>query len=597
MKKILLVLLFLPVFTNAQKITTFAGGGATLGDGGPATAALVVDPIGGSFDKYGNYYFAEGTGKRVRKVSTVGIINTIAGTGSGGFSGDGGPATSALIDGPQNIILDTFGNLYIADLSNERIRKVDIATGIITTICGNGTGAYFGDGGPATAAEIWGPQDICFDKFGNLYIADAFNYRVRKINSSGIISTFAGSGIFSATGTGDGGPATAATFNLVMGLAADDTGNIYIADYNSGKVRKVNTIGIITTIAGNGTPTYIGDGIPATNAQIAPLKLGFDHAENLFIADEYNLRVYKVDLVGILYNIAGDGASGYSGDGGPATTASIYYPAGIAFDQCGNLYIPDVNNKRVRKVIFDSTGVPTISISPNPNDTVCTGSSVTYTAAVSYGSAIAYQWYVDGTVTGATGSAYTFTPVNGDSIRCILTGISQCSGDTNTVSSNTVYMAVTPIPHPVIDSTPCCSVPNVYSSYQWYLEGGPLIPGATTNTYVNFGSWYVVVDSAGCSGQSNIFYGGGDGINNINSLNQITISPNPATTSLTIRYSGVTLSGVEGQITITNLLGQTLYQQTMPASCNLLQVDISPYPPGIYLLKINGTEVRKFVKE
>jgi hypothetical protein len=361
MKRCWLVILLLGAYvSNAQDISTFAGCATctSIGDGGPATAAIVYDPNAGIFDKYGNYYFTENSIERVRKVDSAGIITTVAGTGTLGSSGDGGPATAARLSQPSGATLDSLGNMYISEVGGNRIRKVDKATGIITTIAGNGTGAFYGDGIPATAAEIWGPQDICIDKKSNLYIADEVNYRVRKINPMGIISTYAGSGGFSATGTGDGGPATAATFNFIFGLAADDTGNIYIADYNGAKVRKVDTFGIITTVAGNGTYTYSGDGIPATAAQIAPIKLAIDSSGELIIADKYNLRIFKVDNAGIIHCIAGNGMATYGGDGGPATAASIYYPSGVSFDPCWNLYIADVNNKRIRKVAFNATCNP-----------------------------------------------------------------------------------------------------------------------------------------------------------------------------------------------------------------------------------------------
>ena len=345
---------------NAQTITTFAGCGSSctlLGDGGPATAAVVLSPNGGCFDRYGNYYFTSATGQRVRRVDTAGIISTVAGTGSGGYSGDGMQATSSLLSSPAAVIVDTFGNMYIADANNHRIRKLNIVTGIISTIAGNGTGGYLGEGTPASSSAISTPQDICFDKKGNLYIADQDNLRVRRINTSGIISTFAGSGGFSATGTGDGNPATAATFNIITGLAADDTGNIFIADYNGGKVRKVDTFGIITTVAGNGTLTYTGDGIPATNAQFSPGRLTIDSAGCVIIGDRVNERVYRVDHAGIFHTIAGTGSSVYGGDGGPATAAAFDL-GGISFDACWNLYITDINNRRIRKVTYNPTCDP-----------------------------------------------------------------------------------------------------------------------------------------------------------------------------------------------------------------------------------------------
>ena len=387
MKKIIIaILLIVPFFTNAQIITTFAGCGTSctgLGDGGLATDAVVADPIGGTFDKLGNYYFAEAiSGQRIRKVATNGIITTVAGNGSSGYSGDSGPATSAMLSDPVAVKLDTTGNIYICDNNNARIRKVNIATGIITTIAGTGTTGFGGDSGLATTALLYDPSDICFDKKGNLYIADAVNERVRMINTAGLIYTIAGTG--ASGSTGDLGPATAAELNFPSGLAIDDTGNIYIAENSGNHVRKIDTFGIITTVAGNGAYTYVGDGVPATSAQINPGKLGLDDSGNLFIADQYNKRVYKVNHAGILHTVAGNGFTGFSGDNALAIDAAIDYPSGIAFDSCGNLYIPDVNNRRIRKVDFnpgckpdtalniDTIGFNSISAYPNPATTELT---------------------------------------------------------------------------------------------------------------------------------------------------------------------------------------------------------------------------------
>ena len=349
-----------PCFAGAQIISTFAGCGTSctgLGDGGPATAAVILDPNCGFFDKYGNYYFGEGPGQRIRKIDTSGIIITIAGTGTGGFAGDGFAATAALLNTPGSVILDTSGNVYFVDLNNIRIRKIEVASGIIKTIAGNGTNGFYGDGLPSTVSVLSAPSSICFDKHGNLYISDQNNYRVRKINPAGIISTFAGSGGFSATGTGDGGQATNATFNMLAGLVSDKIGNIYISDANAAKVRKVDTFGIITTVAGNGNYTYAGDGVPATNAQIDPIRLAIDSSGNLIINDRVNDRVYRVDNADILHTIAGTASSTYGGDGGPATAAS-FDACGVSFDPCWNLYIADLNNRRIRKITYNPTCDP-----------------------------------------------------------------------------------------------------------------------------------------------------------------------------------------------------------------------------------------------
>ncbi len=355
MKKIIVILsFFAPLLGYAQIITPLAGGGTTYTEGAPATSVSVGATCGGAFDKYGNYYFCATTGaNKVRKISPSGIITTVAGFSTGGgYSGDNGPATLANLSVPYGPVLDSIGNVYIADVNNHRIRKVDVSSGIISTIAGNGTAGFGGDGGPATNAVLYAPQDVCFDRFGNLYISDLNNGRIRKIGPDGIITTIAGNG--TGTSTGDGGPATAATTSP-WGICTDDTGNLYIAQYGVGicRIRKINTAGIITTVAGDGSGTYSGDGGPATAAGITPVDMYFKSGE-LFIVDQYNNRIRKVDAMGIIHTIAGNGSTTFAGDGGPATAAQIWHPAGVTVDTCGNVYICDNSNRRVRRIVVDT---------------------------------------------------------------------------------------------------------------------------------------------------------------------------------------------------------------------------------------------------
>ena len=365
MNRLLLIFFLLTSFySQAQIITLFAGnGGGFGGDGGPATAAGLPDPGGGIFDRYGNYYFVDLGAKRIRKIDASGIITTVAGNGFGGSTGDGSPATAARLNAPSAVKLDTSGNLLIADGGNNNIRKVDIISGIISTIAGTGTAAYGGDNGPAAAASLNDPQDIAIDKWNNIYIGDVFNFRVRKINSSGFITTFAGTGTEGFTG--DGGQATVAEISGVTGMSVDTAGNLYIADQFIGqRVRKIDITGIITTVAGNGGYIYGGDGMPATDAQINPIKVALDSVSNIYISDKYNLRIFKVDGSGIIHCVAGNGVLGFSGDGGPATAAEFNYPSGVALDACGNLYIAETgtlstpDSANIRKVTFNPTCDP-----------------------------------------------------------------------------------------------------------------------------------------------------------------------------------------------------------------------------------------------
>ena len=358
MRPIRLLILFflLPVVMRGQIITTFAGNGmaGNTGDGGPATSAKINYPIGGVFDKYGNYYMAMGTiGNTIRKIDTAHVITTVAGiTGLGGFSGDSGLATAAKLKNPQGVTVDTNGNVFIADATNHRIRKIDISTGIITTVAGNGVVGNSGDGGLAIAASIDNPLDVCTDRFGNLYIADANGNRVRKVNAAGIITTFAGNGNYIYGG--DNGLADTSAIGSVRGICSDDTGNIYIASTQA-RLLKVNTQGIITTIAGTGTGIYSGDGGPAINAELIPFKVAWDKFGNIYIADENSKRIRKVNSQGIISTVTGNGIAAYSGDGGPADSAQVKDPSGVCVDKCGNLYIADAFDVRVRKVTYDST--------------------------------------------------------------------------------------------------------------------------------------------------------------------------------------------------------------------------------------------------
>ena len=333
-------------------ISTVAGGG-TGGDGGPATSASVWLPYDVFVDGSGNIYIAEGGNRRIRKVDTSGIISTVAGDGTYGFSGDGGPATSASVSEPVGVFVDGLSNIYIAEEDSHRIRKVD-TSGIISTVAGNGTRGFSGDGGPATSASLSSPQSVFVDGLGNIYIVDAGNYRIRKVDTSGIISTVPLDGLVGFSG--DGGPATDAKLFTPRGVFVDGSGNIYIADMNNGRIRKVDTSGIISTVAGNGTFGFSGDGGPATDASLFnPLGVSVDGSGNIYIADMNNGRIRKVDTSGIISTVAGNGTFGFSGDGGPATDASLFNPLGVSVDGSGVIYIADTNNHRIRKV--DAAGI------------------------------------------------------------------------------------------------------------------------------------------------------------------------------------------------------------------------------------------------
>ena len=342
-------------------ITTVAGDGAIgyAGDGGASTNASLNDPIGVAFDAIGNCYIADQQNGAIRRVDTNGVMTTVAGDRGNGYSGDGGPATNGKLNRPSGVAWDASAKMYIADQYNHRIRKVD-ANGIVSTVAGNGNATFAGDGGAATNASLAWPWCVAFDANGNMYIADSHNNRVRRVSTGGIITTVVGSGS-TYYPSGEDGLAINASLNNPQSVAFDALGNLYIADSYDLCIRKVDTNGIITTVAGNVAEGYSGDGGMATNARISlSTDVALDASGNMYIADRGNNRVRKVDANGIITTVAGCGIIGHSGDGGAATNADLNFPAGVALDALGNMYIADSGNNRIREVHF--AGYPMLGL-------------------------------------------------------------------------------------------------------------------------------------------------------------------------------------------------------------------------------------------
>ncbi|HUB81072.1 MAG TPA: SMP-30/gluconolactonase/LRE family protein [Bryobacteraceae bacterium] len=391
-------------------ISKVAGGGSQALNGGSAVNSFVWEPMGIAVDKAGNLYIAESANERVTKVDPSGIITTVAGTlDSAGFSGDGGPATAAQLNFPDGVAVDSAGDVYISDRNNNCIREVSTngaiqtiagggnqiafngalatnialslpsaltfdssgnlifpdvyhqlilrlnkTTGQVSIIAGNGQKGFSGDGGPATSASLQEPMGIGFDPNGNLYFADQDNHRVRKIDTNGIITTIAGNGM--SNYGGDGGPAVEALLDRPGAVAVSSTGDMYIADTNNNRVRKVDSFGTIVTVAGNGTAGYSGDGGPATQAELnLPGGVAVDGAGNLYISDTWNFRIRKVNPSGTITTIAGTGQCCYNGDGIAATSAQVNQPGRLRFDGQGNLYFADQWNQRIRKITPSGT--------------------------------------------------------------------------------------------------------------------------------------------------------------------------------------------------------------------------------------------------
>ena len=361
MKKKLLSLSIAGLFTcsiRAQIITTIAGTGTAgySGDGGQALSAKLMYPSGLAVDKSGNVYIADYSSNTVRKINSLGTISTLAGNNTQGNAGDGGQATAANLYDPTGIALDPYGNIYIADDDNNKIRKVD-NTGKINTYAGDGFVGYYGDNVLATTARLSSPWGITVDKHSNVYFADLSNQRIRKIDSLGVITTIAGTG--TAGYSGDGGQATAAELNYPANVALDVSGNLYIADRANNVIRMIHTTGVITTVAGNNTQGYSGDGGQATLAELGlPFGIDVDKQGNIYVADQVNNVIRKINTSGIISTVVGTGTQGYSGDGSDASLAELNLPRDVKVDTAGNLYIADSNNSRIRKVsAAQTTGI------------------------------------------------------------------------------------------------------------------------------------------------------------------------------------------------------------------------------------------------
>jgi uncharacterized protein (TIGR03437 family) len=405
---------------QSYTISTVAGNGTQgfSGDSGAARNAQLDIPRGVAVDSAGNIYIADSQDNRVRKVSN-GIITTVAGNGGPGFTGDNYPATSTELYSPSGVAVDSAGNIYIADTSNFRIRKV--SNGVITTVAGNGTQGFSGDNGPATSAQLYDPCGVALDSAGNLYIADGNSNRIRKV-SNGITTTVAGSGV--AGFSGDNGPATSAKLAGAWAVALDSAGNLYIADGNNNRIRKVSD-GVITTVAGNGTQGFSGDNNLATSAALAaPVGVVVDSTGNVYIADTDNSRIRKVSN-GVITTVAGNGTQGFSGDNGPATSAELAGAVGVGVDSIGDVYIADAFNNRIRAL--SPTGPCTYSISPSTILAPAAGGSLT----ISIQTAAICPWTISGlpswiTVASATSGSgsgtvtFRFLPNSGATLSATI---------------------------------------------------------------------------------------------------------------------------------------------------------------------------------
>ncbi|MHA4846074.1 NHL domain-containing protein [Flavitalea antarctica] len=513
MKKLLAAIILIVTtssFCYAQIIDHFAGStkpGWT-GDGGPASSAEIFYPFNMESDAAGNLYFSEVGNHIIRKVDSRGIISTVVGTSqNAGFAGDGGPATSAKLNNPTGIAVDKNGIIYIADWLNHRIRKTD-AAGRITTIAGTGVIGYSGDGGPAINAKLNldGAVDLALDSRGNLYITQPALFVVRKIDPAGIITTVIGNGTKGYSG--DNGNALNAQLSLPNGIAIDKNDNIYVADAGSNTVRKITPAGIITTFAGGAGTGYAGDGGPATSAKFqigSPTGVATDGCGNLYIADYSNHVIRKIDAAGIITTVAGNNVGNVTGNGGPATAASIWFPANVAVDPANNFYIPDAFNNTIRKVtIAGDASISNITLtSDNPG--LCEGSKLTFKATIVNEAAVSrYEWFVNGALTNVTSKQFESTALkNGDKVKLIIVpNGSACTAGPNPKSMEMVVgLKISPKPL-LADRETICSReghildPGEFKSYLWH-------DGSTGRTFEarDKGLYFVTVtNESGCTG-------------------------------------------------------------------------------------------------
>ena len=505
--------------TGASTITTVAGTGmgGFGGDGGNATAATLSAPRAVAVDSQGNVYVADQANNRVREISGA-TITTIAGTGTGGFSGDGGPATAAELNRPAGVAVDGAGDVYVADTNNQRIRR--ISAGTITTVAGTGTPGFSGDDGPAAAAQLQYPFGVAVDAQENIYIADTFNNRVREV-SSGAIITIAGT---STPGfSGDGGPAMSAQLDFPTAIAVDANGDVYIADSSNNRVREITgrgSGGTITTIAGNGAGGYSGDLGPATSAELfVPYAVAIDDRGGVYISDAGNSVVRKI-VAGTITTIAGGHPGPAGGDGGPAINSSLFSPKGIGLDAHDDLYIAEFGADRVRKIANDPPAALFAATPPGGQSPL----QVSFDASDSHdadGSISAYTWgFGDGTTASGKMTTHTYTHAGAFTATLTVTddaGFSSAATRTITVngpavtppdSAPTASFMVTPAggaaPLRVrFDGAASSDPDGRIANYAWKFGDGATGNGATTShRYVRAGRFIAqltVTDDAGAT--------------------------------------------------------------------------------------------------
>jgi hypothetical protein len=604
-----LLLLSIPLSGISQIITTVAGNGSIgfSGDGGPATAASFFYAWHVVPDTMGNIYFTDAFNHRVRKVNSAGVISTFAGTGTIGYSGDGGAATAAQLNGATGLAIGNDGSIYVGGLAT--IRKVS-PSGIISTIAGTDVTGFSGDGGPATAAQLENAYGLTLDAVGNLYFADASNNRIRKINLStdGFIHTIAGNG--SVGSGGDGGPATAAQLFGIAGVAISAMGELYISENGGNRIRKISTSGVISTIAGNGTPGFSGDGGPASASVVsAPYGLAFGFDGILYFSDHGTSRIRKIGPGDTINTIGGIGTDGFSGDGGLASAAELYWPNGIATDAKGNIFVCDWKNYRIRRIsTFNRAPYFTLGDIAHLNACGEFNSIDTLLQTVDSNSMQSITWsLLSAPAHGTAIVSYTTTSTSG-----VLTptglGYSPTVGytgpDTFKVrvtdggASDTITIAVDvqlfPTAAPITGADTICvgssaTLAGASAGGTWSSSDATVGVGAGTGvvTGVSVGTASITYTVTNFCGTATATYPVTilpmglcpTGINTVTNASDISIYPNPNTGAFTVQLP----EGVESHITIADITGRKVKEYKGAASCTCI---LPTGCAGVYIVEV-----------
>jgi len=619
--------------SSAGVVTTLAGSGTRAFANGTGTEASFAKPSGVVVDVSGSIYVADAEDSRIRKISAAGVVTTLAGSGSHGFAD--GTGTAASFNYPMGVAVDGAGNVYVADQFNERIRKIN-STGVVTTFAGSGT--YGFADGTGTAASFNGPSGVAVDCTGNVYVADRSNHRIRKISPTGVVTTLAGSGIYGfADGTG-----TAASFNTPSGVAVDRAGNVYVADAYNNRIRKISPAGVVTTLAGSGTAGY-SNGTGTAASFYNPCGLAVDEADNIYVADFWNHRIRKISPEGEVTTVAGSGTVGYID--GSGTAASLYHPNGVTIDRVGNIYIADLSNKAIRKLTIACIATPTItgnstfcqgsytqltSSSPTGNlwstgdttNSINVGAEGNYTVRVISGactSAASQPFFVSTVGPSPTvinfdtnsnrcfGARIQLTPAGtysyyawntGETTRSIL--VRQTGTYSVQVANADSCFGLASPPIFIAFDTNWCTVEifrlgidsisaNVWAdSYVWFLDGIQLLTNNSLKTIPVQGNGvytFRAITGGRTSGLSNPIVI--TSAQNSLAISKFEVFPNPATGKVTVKTNCI------GTIQILDLLGKVIL--TQPAT-GLDELNISKLATGVYTVKVGNATQKMVVK-